>query len=77
MKDYDQDDKGNKSSFRKVFVPLMYTVIITLAIILVVFVLESFKDTPNYNGIAQFASAIFGGGVITLIAKAIQKKFEI
>ena len=71
-----QDDAGNESSFRKVFIPLMRIVSAILIVVLFVFIRESYKEVPDYQGVASVAGVFFGGGVITLLSKALQKKYE-
>ena len=42
-----------------------------------VFFMEAItKEAPNYEGLALIITAILGGGIFSLAAKVIQKKYE-
>lgn len=71
-----QDDKGNNSSMRVLLVVFMLIICACIITLLVVVVQESNKATPDYSGLAAIISAFLGGGVISLISKAVQKKYE-
>jgi len=71
-----QDNKGNNSSMRVLLVVFMLIICACIITLLVVVVQESNKATPDYSGLAAIISAFLGGGVISLAAKALQKKYE-
>ena len=71
-----QDNKGNNSSMRVLLVVFMLIICACIITLLVIVVNESNKDTPNYSGLAEIIAAFLGGGVISLISKAVQKKYE-
>jgi positive regulator of sigma E activity len=76
MNSYTQDDKGNKSSLRFILAYLFALIGLMVVVWVGAFISESFKPEPDYSGLAQIIGAIMGGGVVSLIAKVIQKKFE-
>lgn len=76
MKRIYQDDKGNDSSFRIVF--LTFAVVLVWGMILFTMgALKEFAAKPiDFNGLATLFSAIFVGFALSLWAKAFSKKQE-
>ena len=52
------------------------TIATCVAVLLALVVKESYKEIPDYSGLSLIITAFLGGGVISLVAKAIQKKYE-
>lgn len=71
-----QDDKGNESTMRVIVTIFVGVISICIAVLLALVVKESYKESPDYSGLATIISAFLGGGVISLVAKAVQKKYE-
>jgi positive regulator of sigma E activity len=73
---YLNDDKGNKSSLRAMLAYLFTLIGLMVVVWIGAFISETFRETPDYSGLAQIIGAIMGGGVVSLAAKVVQKKFE-
>ena len=74
---YIHDDKGNKSSLRLIVLVLFGLLSAMIVIWTMVFFMEAItKEAPNYEGLALIITAILGGGIFSLAAKVIQKKYE-
>lgn len=74
---YIHDDKGNKSSLRLIVLVLFGLLSAMIVIWTMVFFMEAVtKEAPDYEGLALIITAILGGGIFSLAAKVIQKKYE-
>jgi len=71
-----QDNKGNISSFRIVFIVVQFILVLTIFVVLFVFVKESYKEVPDYSGLSSIITALLGSGTLNFAFKALQKKFE-
>lgn len=71
-----QDDTGNRSSFRLMFIIVQSIMVISVITILFVFIKESYQETPNYTGLASVISSLLGSSVLNFGLKALHKKFE-
>lgn len=74
---YIHDDKGNKSSLRLIVLVLFGLLSAMIVIWTMVFFMEAItKEAPDYEGLSLIITAILGGGIFSLAAKVIQKKYE-
>jgi RsiW-degrading membrane proteinase PrsW (M82 family) len=74
---YIHDDRGNKSSLRLIVLVLFGLLSAMIVIWTMVFFMEAItKEVPDYEGLALIITAILGGGIFSLAAKVIQKKYE-
>lgn len=71
-----QDNKGNHSSMRVMLAIFISMVSACVVVLLALVVKESYKELPDYTGLSLIITAFLGGGVVSLIAKAVQKKYE-
>lgn len=71
-----RDDRGNESSMRVMLFIFISTIAVCVAVLLALVVKESYKEVPDYSGLSLIITAFLGGGVISLVAKALQKKYE-
>lgn len=74
---YLQDNSGNKSSLRVMLLFIIVVISLCLLCLLFVFVKESYKEVPDYSGLASMAAVLLGGDLLALVAKVWQKKFEL
>jgi hypothetical protein len=76
MNSYTQDDSGNYSSLRLILGYLYGLIGLMVVVWCGAFIAETFKETPDYSGLAQIMAAIMGGGIFGLTAKVFQKRYE-
>lgn len=71
-----QDDQGNESSFRENWTWFMAAIVALMVVIIFLVIKESYKDVPDYAGLAQLLYGPAGAGLISFAFKALQKKYE-
>ena len=72
-----QDDRGRASSMRVAFVAIIAVVVFLSVAWVIVFLIESGKETTDYSGLALILGGIFGIGGAGVFGKVVQKKFEV